>query len=196
MLTQVPNRRTQVPKRVNGQVPKGTGPETSGTRYDYLLLLDTTICCCWIRLFAVVRYDYLLSYIATIFCRIMWLFIVEQLTNNATSFCIISAIMQGDYLLWYNASFYCRTIRLLRAIYRDYLLLYMGTYFCMWHIHQPVKYSKRWVQALLSLCLWLCWKMIKTLKKTFNNINEMYWVCWLNACLPNSRLIQCTFFYN
>ena len=33
VLTRVPNRRTQVPKRVNGQVPKRTGPETSGTQY-------------------------------------------------------------------------------------------------------------------------------------------------------------------
>ena len=153
----------------NVQVSKRRAPDTTicCCWIRLFAVVDTIICCCWIRLFAVVRYDYLLSYIATVFCRIMWLFIVKQLTNNATSFCITFAIMQGDYLLWYNASFYCRTIRLLRAIYRDYLLLYMGTYFCMWHTHQPVKYSKRWVQALLSLCLWLCWKMINTLKKNF-----------------------------
>ena len=36
VLTRVPNRRTQVPKRVNGQVPKRTGPETSGTRCNDL----------------------------------------------------------------------------------------------------------------------------------------------------------------
>ena len=34
MLTRVPNRRTQVPKRVNGQVLKRTGPETSGTHVE------------------------------------------------------------------------------------------------------------------------------------------------------------------